>query len=366
MARLKDIAINAGVMLGSLLISLLFCELVLFRFVLLPSDVPANAFDNGLIRYAPLQSGIWRVRNEIAAPYAINRQGWNSGVGDYALARRPGVMRVAVVGDSMVEAMQVPHDRSMSDRLSVDLSRDGHPVEVYRLGIGGAPMSQYLLMMEREVVRYRPDWIVVLIIHNDFDESFEFVQGRYTSSFLKLRMVDGKVAEEVAPVAWRPGAADWVRRTAIARYMYYRWQVHVGALRDLFLGPARAATGRYEANIDVDAVLRQMPDVKTATDYLFARMQAVAQSHGARLLLAIDGVRGALYTNEESQALALNKMCSDLAQRRGIPFLDLHPVFRDEWNASHRRFEFEHDGHWNEYGHAVAARAVARFITEHP
>src|SRR5262249_51870368 len=220
MARLKDIAINAGVMLASLLIGLLLCELVLFRFILRPSDVPANAFENGLIRYAPLQSGTWRFRNEIAAPYSINRQGWNSGTGDYALARRPGVMRVAVVGDSMVEAMQVPHDRSMTDKLAVDLSRDGHPVEVYRFGIGGAPMSQYLHMMEREVVQYRPDWIVVLLIHNDFDESFRFVQGRYTSSFLKLRMADGKVAGEIAPTPWRPGAADWIRHTAIARYMY--------------------------------------------------------------------------------------------------------------------------------------------------
>src|SRR5262249_7548620 len=225
MSRLKDIAINAGVMLGSLMIGLLLCEFVLFRFILLPSDVPANAFDNDLIRYASLQSGTWRVRNEIAAPYAINRQGWNSGTGDYALARRPGVTRVAVVGDSMVEALQVPHDRSMADKLAGELLRDGHPAEVYRFGISGAPISQYLHMMEREVAQYRPDWIVVLLIHNDFDESFEFVQGRYTSSFLKLRLANGKVTEEIAPAPWRPGAADWVRRTAIARYMYYRWQV---------------------------------------------------------------------------------------------------------------------------------------------
>src|SRR5262245_12775181 len=129
MARLKNIAINAAVMLGSLLIGLLLCELVLFRFILLPSNVPANAFDNDLIRYAPLQSGTWRFRNEIAAPYAINRQGWNSGTGDYSVARRPGVMRVAVVGDSMVEALQVPHDRSMADKLAGELSREGQTVE---------------------------------------------------------------------------------------------------------------------------------------------------------------------------------------------------------------------------------------------
>src|SRR5450759_4838273 len=30
----------------------------------------------------PGQSGVWRVHNEIAAPHAINKQGWNSSIDD--------------------------------------------------------------------------------------------------------------------------------------------------------------------------------------------------------------------------------------------------------------------------------------------
>ncbi len=52
------------------------------------------------------------------------------------------------------------------------MSRDGRAVEVYRFAISGAPMSQYLYMMECEITAYQPDWIVVILIHNDFDESF--------------------------------------------------------------------------------------------------------------------------------------------------------------------------------------------------
>ena len=360
---IKHAAINAGLVAASLLITLLFGEFVLFRFVLLPSDVPENAFDNGLVRYAPHQSGIWRVRNEIAAPFAINKQGWNSSVDDYAVERRPGVMRVAVVGDSMVEALQVAHDRSMAERLATELSHDRQAVEVYRFGISGAPLSQYLHMIKREVLLYRPDWIVVVLVHNDFDETFRFVQGRYTSSFLKLKVADGKVVEEVPPTLWRPGAADWVRRTAIGRYMYYRWQVHIAPIRDLFLRSAQAAAERYEANIDVAAVLRQMPEVAAATDYVFARMAAV-QKGGTRLLLAMDGVRGALYSDSTSPALALNELSAELARKHGLEFIDLHPVFRAEWKINHRPFEFVSDGHWNEYGHAVAAHAIAHAIEE--
>ena len=120
MHRLKNFAINSGLVAASLVVGLVLCEFVLFRFVFLASDVPANTFGNDLVRYVPNQSGIWRVENEIAAPYAINAQGWNSGVGDYVVARTPGVARVAVVGDSMVEALQVPHDKSMSERLAAN------------------------------------------------------------------------------------------------------------------------------------------------------------------------------------------------------------------------------------------------------
>jgi lysophospholipase L1-like esterase len=277
--------------------------------------------------------------------------------------RRPGVVRVAVVGDSMVEALQVPHDRSMAERLAAELSHDRKPVEVYRFGISGAPLSQYLHMIEREVLLYRPDWIVVVLVHNDFDETFRFVQGRYTSSFLKLKVAEGKVVDEVQPTPWQPGAVDWVRRTAIGRYMYYRWQVHIGAIRDLFLRSAQAATGRYEANIDVAAVLRQMPEVAAATDYLFARM-AAAQKGGTRLLLAMDGVRGALYSDSTSSALALNELSADLARKHGLEFIDLHPVFRAEWSVSRQPFEFVSDGHWNEHGHTIAAHAIAHAIEE--
>ena len=364
MSHTKETAINFGLVLGSILVGLLFCEFILFRFVLAASDVPINAFVNGLVRYAPQQYGIWRVRNEIAAPYAINKQGWNSGVGDYSITRKPGIMRVALIGDSMVEALQVAHNRSIGEGLSAKMSRDGRAVEVYRFAISGAPMSQYLYMMECEITAYQPDWIVVILIHNDFDESFRFVQGRYTSSFLKLKLAGGKVVTEIPPVPWRPGAADWLRRTATARYMHYRWQVKIGAIRDLVLGPAQAASERDEANINVDAVLRRLPEVAVATDYMFTRMAAVARTSGTKLLLAMDGVRGAIYSDSEnvSQALILNRLSADLARKHDIPFVDLHQAFRADWSANRRRFDFDSDGHWNEHGHAVAADAVARVI----
>jgi hypothetical protein len=354
--RLRALAADLGLSLASLLLFLAFCELVVFRFVWLASDVPANAFVDGVVRYAPYQQGVWRVRNEIAAPYRINRQGWNSGIGDYAEGRRPGVERIAVVGDSFIEALQVPYDRSVGEDLAADLSAGGSPVEVYRFAISGAPMSQYLQMIDRAVGHYRPDWVVVLIVHNDFDESYKFKQGRYTSSFLKLRVEDGRVIGEIPPAPWRPGTIEWLRQTATARFLLYRWQVRPQLLVDLLLPPAHATVA---ANTDIGAVLADLPGVEGVTDYLFGRMDAVVHAMGARLLLAMDGDRSAIYHGAASPALELNRIAAATAARHHIPFVDLDPVFHADWRAHHRRFDFDADGHWNEHGHEVAAAAIA-------
>jgi lysophospholipase L1-like esterase len=359
LARLRALAANLVLSLASIAVFLAVCELVVFRLVWPGSDVPANDFVDGVVRYAPHQSGVWRVRDEIAAPYRINRQGWNSGIGDYAVPRQPGVRRIAVVGDSYVEALQVAYDRSLGERLSADLAAGGSAVEVYRFAISGAPMSQYLQMIEHEVVHYRPDWVVVLIVHNDFDESYKFKTGRYTSSFLKLRVEEGRVVGEIQPLAWHPGALEWPRQTATARFFLYRWQVRPEFLVNPLLPQARAADA---ANTDITAVLADQLGVTAVTDHLFGRIDATVHAMGARLLLAMDGDRFAIYQGIDSPALALNRLAAETAARHRIPFIDLEPVFRADWRAEHRRFDFDADGHWNEHGHAVAAAAIAQAL----
>jgi lysophospholipase L1-like esterase len=359
MARLRALAANLALSLASVAVFLAVCELVVFRLIWPGSDVPANDFVDGVVRYAPDQSGVWRVRDEIAAPYRINGHGWNSGIGDYAVPRRSGIRRIAVVGDSYVEALQVAYDRSLGERLAADLGVGGSAPEVYRFGISGAPMSQYLQMIEHEVAHYRPDWVVVLIVHNDFDESYKFKTGRYTSSFLKLRVEEGRVVGEIPPLPWHPGTLEWLRQTATARFFLYRWQVRPEFLVNLLLPRAHAAV---TANTDINAVLADRQGVEAVTDYLFGRIDAAVHAMGARLLLAMDGDRFAIYQGSDSSALALNRLAAETAARHQLPFIDLEPVFEADWQAEHRRFDFDADGHWNEHGHAVAAAAIAQAL----
>ena len=364
MQKLRAIAVNLAVLAGSIVVFLALCEFVVFRFVWLASDAPRLDFVGDVIRYAPHQQGVWRLRDEIAAPYRINGQGWNSGAGDYNIERRPGTTRVALVGDSFVEALQVASSDSLAEALGRTLTQGGRPAEVYRFGISGAPLSQYVHMVEREAVRYRPDWIVVIAVHNDFDESYRFVQGRYTSSFMKFRVADGKVTGELAPTPWRAGAVEALRSTATARFFLYRWQVRPQALIDLLLPrPARAAESPWAANVEIGRILAERREVTAVADHAVARLAALANGAGARLLLTMDGDRQAIYRGDAgSPALELNRILAAAAGRHGIGFLDLHPVFAAHWAAHRRRFDFDADGHWNELGHSVVGTAIGERV----
>jgi hypothetical protein len=364
MRKLRAVAIDLSVMIGAIAIFLLICELVVFRFIWLASDTPRLDFVNEVVRYASNQQGTWRVRDEIAGPYRINGQGWNSGRGDYGVARRLGVSRVAVVGDSYVEALQVPYTASLAEILERTLTGKEHPTEVYRFGIAGAPLSQYVHMVEREVVRYRPDLIVVTIVHNDFDESYRTRQGRYTSNFMKFRVVDGRVTGELPPEPWRAGTFEAVRQSAIVRFLLYRWQVRPQALVDLILPrPAGAADGRVAANIEIGGVLSQRREVEAVADHAVRRLAGLASGIGARLLLVMDDDRQAIYRNDKSSpVLELNRIMAAAAARHGVEFLDLHPIFAAHWAAHRRRFEFYVDGHWNELAHSIVGTAIAERV----
>ena len=46
------------------------------------------------------------------------------------------------------------------------------------------------------------------------------------------------------------------------------------------------------------------------------------------------------------------------AESLGYEVVDLDPCFFEHYAAHAQRFEYPHDGHWNEIGHALAAKAV--------
>lgn len=371
MSRKSDLLASLLLVPASLLVLLLASELC-FRFVLPAPDIPAPAFIDGVLRHQPGQRGLYWSgpggEGDVRAPFSINAQGWNSARPDYP-QKRSAALRIAVVGDSFVEALQVPPDKSLAEDLERELAGRKGGAEVFRYGVSGAPLSQYLHMARRAALPDRPDVLIVLVVHNDFDESWRAVPGMYTQSFLRLDLDPDGFVQELPPAPYRQGLVSFVRnQSATWRYLAYGRQVRFEALRRLFLPQGQPA--RHQANIDISGLAGREALDRRATRYLFGRLAAEAAQAGARLLLVMDGVRGLIEAGSPeaqdygSGALRLNRMAAEEAARLDIPFLDLHPVFAEDFRSQHQPLAFKTDGHWNAHSHALAARAVALRLRE--
>lgn len=158
-------------LVGSLLACLLILEFVVFGLFLKPDDVLANVSRNGVVRYEPNTRPIFRHPDGRQTLVSTNAEGWNSTEPHYALARRAGGLRVAVIGDSYVHGSFVNVEEGFPEVIERELTRAGVAAEVLRFGMDGAPLSQYLHVLRREVRAFGPDVVLVQLIHNDFDES---------------------------------------------------------------------------------------------------------------------------------------------------------------------------------------------------
>ena len=227
--RIVGLLGNLAVALGSLAATLTVLELVVFGMLLKPDDVLPNVTINGVVRYMPDTAAVFRHPDGTETKVTINGDGWNSTRPSYTLARTPGRRRVAVVGDSYVHASFVDVGQGYPEVIERTLAARGHDVEVLRFGMDGAPLSQYLHMLRREVVRYRPDVVVVGLIHNDFDESYRMLKSRTGSSFLKVALDDAAAPVEVPPAEFKPGIADALRSFATFRYLYYETNLYLVA-----------------------------------------------------------------------------------------------------------------------------------------
>jgi hypothetical protein len=370
--KMRHIALNLALAAGSVLATLTFLELVVFGLILRSDDVLPNVSIDNVVRYMPGTHAVFRHPDGRETLATINAEGWNSTKPDYPRARTPGVLRVAVIGDSYVHGSFVNVGDGFPEVIERRLNGAGVRAEVMRFGMDGAPLSQYLHMLRREVRAFEPDIVVVLLIHNDFDESYRFLKTRYTSSFLKLAIDDAGVVSEIPPADFVPGPADLLREFATFRYLYYKTNAYL-QLKWLVSRLWWGGREEYAPEFISSAVdIRNLADARrnrVAARYVLAQMKVLAASDGFKLAVAMDGVREAVYAGKAPDAYAvgkLNTIAREVTGELGLPFLDLQDTFAADYAHAQERFEFSYDWHWNVRANRLAGNAIARLLLTDP
>lgn len=370
--RLKSLAADLAVSAVAVIATLAFLEFVVFGLILKPDDLIENVTIDGVVRYKPGTTAIFRHPDGRETRLTINARGWNSTKSDYAIEKPEGRTRIAVIGDSYVHGAFIDVDQGFPHLLERNLRAEGRDIEVYRFGMDGAPLSQYLNMLRREVVQFRPDIVVVPLVHNDFDESYRFLKTRYTSAFMKLdRDADGRIVE-VAPAPFEPGLADRLRAFATFRYLYYETGLYLsakGLVNRLFWG----GDEEWKPDFISSAVdIRKISDHganRVFARYVLSEMKALSERHGFKLAFVMDGVREAVYAGRPLSAYEvgkLNAIAADLTAELKLPFVDLQQAFAAEYARTNTRLEFPYDWHWNVRANELVAAEIARLIEAQP
>ncbi|MEW6305068.1 MAG: SGNH/GDSL hydrolase family protein [Verrucomicrobiota bacterium] len=180
--------------------------------------------------------------------------------------KRPGVHRLAVIGDSCAFDLDIPWETSWPVKLQQLLARDGtREVEIINAGIPGYVSAQAALRLQRRVLKYRPDLVIVFVGWNDLNYS---------------QIPQWKPNVTLAGI---PQGYDWLqRRRTIAgsRFLAVCWYRVVASWRADTVyrtkPSKRPPTGIAFNEQALDLYLRNLETIRLTTERAGARLAVVA------------------------------------------------------------------------------------------
>lgn len=327
-----------------------------------------------------------------------------------------GAWRILSLADSFGEALQVDLEdtyHKQLERLLIDAVAG--PVEVLNAGTGGWGTDQEAIFYVAEGFRYDPELVLLaFFVRNDAVNNYGPLEverngGRQQKQFFTLspagELIPPPVREEIAAQELRssPGAAapqlDNPPPLLPLADTLWRWsalyRLVMPYLRDVppvvqRLGPSGILGGEAviqatNPSTPIPFFVYQTPPDEAfeaawaLTEAIIARLQAEVDSRGARLAVVLIAAPEQVYPDQWARTVAANPALQGLEldleapnQRltrfldsQGIPYLDLLPVFRQAAGRPEAApLHFQHDQHWTEAGHRLAAEAIAEFLLQ--
>src|SRR5262245_57201049 len=142
----------------------------------------------------------WAGRNpycvEFETPVKTNSLGFRDR--EWSVSKPAATTRIAVLGDSFVEAIQVPSSDTTTRLLEQQLSErfPGRSFETMNFGVSNYSVGQYLLVYDTYVRRFKPDYVVALTAYLNFNRTTQralssVLQDSYSLDIRPSFKIDG-------------------------------------------------------------------------------------------------------------------------------------------------------------------------------
>ena len=317
---------------------------------------------------------------------------------EHPLAKPAGTYRIAVLGDSYAEAMQVSQEKAfwwlLPERLQACHFAGAKMVETINFGVSGYGTGHELLTLQERVWQYSPDMVLLAFFPgNDVRNNSKALEGEKRPYF---SLKDGKLMLDAAfrddpEFKEKQRIAEhraWLQEARLYQLMR---RVKAGNVAQHFhnapVAAALAAGQKLtEPGLD-EQVFLEPKDVKwqeawSITDRLVEAANAETKSHSARFVLAILSTPGSVFPDAQLRAryaasLGVKSLfypeerLEALGRHDGFEVVALAPAMQ---RAADEKHVFLHGfantkpgfGHWNEAGHALAADLIARDLCGRP
>ncbi|HVF42010.1 MAG TPA: SGNH/GDSL hydrolase family protein [Pyrinomonadaceae bacterium] len=378
------------VVLGAVAFGLLAAEvglrLIGFRYLILYREDADVGYS-----LRPGAEGWWRQEGE--AYIRINSDGLRDR--EHAKEKPPGTLRVAVLGDSYAEALQVPAERafwSVAERRLQDCAgRGGRKVEFINFGVSGFSTARELILLRTQVRQYSPDVVVLLFTTgNDVRDNSKALARKYEGLPLPYFVYrDGALVPDDSLIRQRNetlkfrfrqsfagGALDWLRNHLRVVGLLDAARV---AFQAVGFKPKERRAG-FEPGLDAQ-VYAEPKDPAWAeawrvTEGLLTLARDEAKSQGASLLV-VTGSNGiqvhpdAAVRERFAREVGAEELfypearIRGFGEREGVDVLNLAPRLR-EYAERERVFLHGTDGsgHWNALGHRLVGDLLAERLCE--
>jgi lysophospholipase L1-like esterase len=282
---------------------------------------------------------------------------------DHDETRPEGVKRVALLGDSFVEAVQVPFGDTGAQLLERSLNEGaaGSRWEVLNFGISNYGVGQYLLVWEHFARRFQPDYVAIFVARFHMERTlrrYEF--GTFPGTKERALWVrptfrlEGdslvrepardydefvRVQEDLVGDAF--GGRRSRRRMPLVTAYYARELARRIAVR-FHPPPARPPERVAEA------------EMLEVNERVIEELGSGAAAAGARLVV-VDASR--YFGDDASVSRALEALCAE----HGFGYIPLYEDLLDA-NRAGVSTRWPHDYHFNRAGNAILADALADWI----
>ena len=338
-----------------------------------------------------LRPGIegWQ-REEGGAYIKVNSQGLRDR--EHKVAKADGTYRIAILGDSYAEALQVDMERTFWFLLGQKLQScgfaRGKKIETINFGVSGYGTAHELLTLRTKAWPYQPDMVLLAFFPgNDVRNNSRPLEGDKGRAYFSLK--DGKLFLDGA-LKDDPDFKEKQRlaeeRAAFQDLRFYQLlrRVKAGNIAQHFHNaPVAAAIAAgaslTEPGLD-EHVFREPTDPKwreawDITDRILVTAADEVRNKNARFLVAILSTPGSVYPDAGMRAKYAKSLGVEslfypeerlqrLGDAHGFEVLSLAPEMQRRADAQRVYYHgFPNTklgfGHWNEAGHAVAAELIA-------